>query len=245
MESFLNRSVDKNDSICYDEGGESEGVNMARSDKRYAVYPAPKAVEILGPSCPALNQAIECWAALVARATADNAREFQQTDTTLAQFTNEYWGMDQWSLLAEVLKDMRFDPEFANPGQLLSTAIEDAHRLENIGFNCFDWGGCDSSVIKPSHIDAAVEKLVESLRQLDYVHAWAIIVAVQWFWEHRNEGIDIKKDPWWTLPFRRQWKGGQPSKQSSGGADGQQPGTGRQKTRNRGPSKGVPRTEDG
>ena len=32
---------------------------MAPSDTRYSVYPAPKAVEIVGDNAPALNQAIE------------------------------------------------------------------------------------------------------------------------------------------------------------------------------------------
>ena len=49
---------------------------MARSDTRYSVYPAPKAVEVVGNSSPALNQAIECWATLLTRAIADNARKF-------------------------------------------------------------------------------------------------------------------------------------------------------------------------
>jgi hypothetical protein len=179
---------------------------MSRSDTRYSVYPAPKAVEIVGNTAPALNQAIECWAALLARATADNSRMFHQTDTKNASLTGEYWGMDEWSLLTEVVKGMRFDPEFANPGQLLATAVEDAHRLEYIGAKNLDWGGCDSSVITEKHIDAEVATAVEKLRNLDYAHAWAVIVTIQWFWEHHSEGIDIKNDPWWTLAFRRQWK---------------------------------------
>lgn len=53
------------------------------------------------------------------------------------------------------------------------------------------------------------------LRDLDYEHAWAVIVTVQWFWEHHDEGIDIGKNPWWTLGFRRQWH-----RQQSGNKDG-------------------------
>ncbi len=189
---------------------------MARSDARYSVYPAPKAVEIVGDTAPALNQAVECWAALLARATADNSRKIEQAeDYQIRQLMGKEWQMNEWSLLAEALKGMRFDPGFANPGQLIAAAVEDAHRLEYIGAECLDWGCCDSSVIKDKHIDAEVGRVVEKLRNLDYVHAWAVIVVVQWFWEHHDEGIDIKKDPWWTLGFRRQWR-----QKQSGNKDG-------------------------
>src|SRR5262245_7557657 len=141
---------------------------MARSDTRYSVYPTPKATEVVGTSAPALNQAIECWAARLARATADNSRRFEQAeDHEIRELTRKLWQMNEWSLLAEALKGVRFDPEFANPGQLLATAVEDAHRLEYIGAECLDWGDCDSSVIKDKDIDAAVKKVVEKLRDLD------------------------------------------------------------------------------
>jgi hypothetical protein len=185
---------------------------MARSDTRYSVYPAPKAVEIVGNSAPALNQAIECWAALLARATAENSRTFFQADPVDMQIENVLYMMNEWSLIAEAIKGMRFDPEFANPGQLLATAVEDAHKLDYIGSTCLDWGGCDSTIIKEKNIDARVEKTVDKLRQLDYVHSWAVILAVQWFWEHQDKAIDIKKHPWWTLPFRREWHLKKPDK---------------------------------
>jgi hypothetical protein len=179
---------------------------MARSDTRYSVYPAPKAVEVVGSSAPALNQAIECWAALLARATADNHRQFEQAEEReIRDLIGKPWQMNEWSLLAEALKGVRFDPEFAKPGQLLAAAVEDAHRLEYIGAECLDWGGHDSTIIKDKHIDAEVKKVVEKLSNLDYAHAWAVIVAVQWYWEHHDEAIDAKKDDWWTLAFRRKW----------------------------------------
>ncbi len=179
---------------------------MARSDTRYSVYPDPDAVEVLGNKTPALNQAIECWAALLARGMADNDRTFEQSDPVVMHY-DKMGQMNEWSLLAEAIKGMRFDPKFANPGQLLATAVEDAHRFEYIGAECFNMGGFDSTVIKPKDIDFAVEKVVEKLRdpQFEYFHAWAVIVAIRWFWEHHDEGIDVKEDPWWTLKFRRQW----------------------------------------
>src|SRR5216683_6641121 len=98
-------------------------LRMARSDKRYSVYPASKAVEVVGNSAPSLNQAIECWAALVARAIADNAKKFwhyQPTDWTGKM--EDMYALKEWCVLAETLREVRFDPEFANPGELLATA---------------------------------------------------------------------------------------------------------------------------
>jgi hypothetical protein len=147
--------------------------------------------------------------------------------------------------LAEAIKSVRFDPEFANPGQLLATAVEDAHRFEVIGATCLDWGECDSTIIKDKHIDAEVRRVVEKLRNLDYGHAWAVILAVQWFWEHHDEGINIHKDPWWTLAFRRQWKEKHAGKHDTGGTERQQPGTEGGKRKRREPSNRKAGTESG
>src|SRR5262249_54268030 len=107
---------------------------MARSDTRYSIYPAPKAVEILGSTSSALNQAIECWAALLVRAMADNAKEFWNAESThLTGQMEDAYALKEWCVLADTLKEMQFDPEFAKPGELLATAVEDANRLEGIG----------------------------------------------------------------------------------------------------------------
>lgn len=79
---------------------------MARSDTRYSIYPAPKAVEVVGDTAPALNQAVECWAALLARATADNSRTFEQANRVEMNYERKMSQMNEWSLLAEALKDM-------------------------------------------------------------------------------------------------------------------------------------------
>ena len=183
---------------------------MARSDIRYSVYPSPKAVEVVGASAPTLNQAIECWAALLARATADNARTFSASYSDWQIDVLYEHCLHDWALLATVLRDIRFDADFANPAELLATAVEDAHRLESIGD---EWYIADESERKDR--DAAVGRLAKELRKLLYTHAWAVIVAVQWFWEHHDEGPDIKKDQWWTLGFRRQWH-----RKQSGNKDG-------------------------
>jgi hypothetical protein len=180
---------------------------MARSDTRYSVYPAPKAIEVVGNSAPALNQSIECWAALLARAIADNAKQFWNAESTwqTEEFEHAYV-LKEWCVLAEALKGIRFDPEFANPATLLATAVEDANRLDDVGAK---WFSMDLPPEKYSQIELAdkrVSQLANKLRELDYPHAWAIIIAVQWYWEHQDEGIDMKKDCWWTLGYRREWQ---------------------------------------
>jgi hypothetical protein len=167
---------------------------MARSDKRYSIYPSPKAVDILGNSSPQLNQAIECWASLIARATADNAKRFQKS--YLESLTGDYFPLHEWCVLADALRERRFDPEFANPAELLATAVEDADRFENIGSKWFSWDGPGGDV------DVYVQKLAKKVRELKYPEAWAVIIAVQWYWENSGN-IDLRGDPWWTLGFRR------------------------------------------
>ena len=191
---------------------------MARSDTRYSIYPAPKAVEVIGNTSPALNQAIECWAALLARATADNAKTFYWNEKGgLVGHVTGKWedhsALRPWAVLAEALTGIGFDPEFANPGELLATAVEDAHRMENVAEKWF----CSMYDMEDyaQGLEFSVKELVGKLRSLDYAHSWALIVTIQWFWQHQHEGIDIKKDQWWTLAFRRQWHQKHPGKKQS------------------------------
>jgi hypothetical protein len=183
--------------------------NMARSDTRYSVYPAPKAVEVVGETAPALNQAIECWAALLIRSMADNSnRTFPlvPNGVSIGHITGKLQDchhLHHWALLANVLKDMRFDPDFAKPSELLATAVEDAHRLENVAEKYF---ASEFDMEEYARgLETSVTELVAKLRMLDYPAAWAIIVTVQWLWEHQDEGIDVKTDEWWSLAFRRKW----------------------------------------
>jgi hypothetical protein len=175
--------------------------DMARSDTRYSVYPSPRAVEVIGNSAPQLNQAIESWAAMLCRAIADNAKKFWNAEAThLTGRTQDMYALKEWCVLAEATRNLRFDPEFANPGELLATAVEDADKLESIGARWF------STELEEYSEDILVGELAKKLRELDYAHAWAIVIVVRWFWEHHHEGIDIENDLWWTLAFRRQWK---------------------------------------
>jgi hypothetical protein len=201
---------------------------MARSDTRYSIYPAPKAVELLGDTAPALNQAIECWATLVTRSIADNSRKFSKRSGDPA----DGQPLDEWGMLAEGLKEVRVDAEFPNPGALLATAVEDAHRVQNIGWNWFDaehlqghWDEYDSLREK------VIKELIKKVQELDYSHAWALLLTVRWFWQLSAEGADIKNSEWWTLEFRRTWKEKQARKHGSREPKERQPvrGDGRRK----------------
>ncbi len=182
---------------------------MARSDKRFSIYPAARAINVLGDSSPALNQAIECWAAAIVRGTADNAKKIWNEESSQLNIR----ALKAWCLLADVLKGKQFDPDYANPGDLLATAVEDAHRLEGAGDKWFDSAVDEESY--GSELDKKISAFVKTLRELDYVHAWAAIIAVQWYWDHENCNIDFKKDQWWTLAFRRNWKDAEPSQQQN------------------------------
>jgi hypothetical protein len=179
---------------------------MARSDTRYSVYPAPKATEILGDTAPALNQAIECWAAVMMRAIADNARRFSRADSP-GLFGAMGKELDEWGFLAEALKDVQIDPDFPNPGAILAAAVEDANRLEGL---LQKWFFADHLEGKWERYDELYEReavtVADRVRNLDYAHAWALVLAIRWFWQHTEEGIDIKKDAWWSLSFRRSWR---------------------------------------
>jgi hypothetical protein len=178
---------------------------VARSDTRYSIYPAPKAIEILGSTSPALNQAIECWAALLVRASGDNSKTFFESYGAEGPFSEN--PLHEWGALADALKEIRLDPDFPHPGFLLAAAVDDAYRLEDAGYKWFssERGEFMKDDAYARYRDNAVARLVEKLRGLDPVHAWAIVVTVRWFWEHHDEGIDIK-EPWWTVAFRRQWQ---------------------------------------
>ncbi len=142
--------------------------------KKLTVYPDPRALAVLGTSAPALNQALECWANVMAKATLDNSKSF---------------GKEEWGLLADVNNGTLHEPIWGNPGELLASAIVQAQALEGA----------------PAKRQGTAAKLADKLRKLDYAHAWGIIIVVQWFWDN-HEKIDIQKDPWWMLAFRKKFQ---------------------------------------
>src|SRR5436309_12409705 len=99
---------------------------MARSDTRYSVYPDPKAVEVVGDSAPALNQAIECWASLLATATTDNSKAFYWNEQGVLVGHTGKWehvhSLRAWGFLAQALKGTQFSTQYPNPGELLASS---------------------------------------------------------------------------------------------------------------------------
>lgn len=116
--------------------------------------------------------------------------------------------LHDWGVLAEVLKEAVFDPDYSSPGELLANAVEDGYQMETIpGW----WLFVDDEDARPEYLypgfgvsKKAISELVEKLRGLDYVHAWAAIVAVRWYWDHHSQ-LNCEMDHWWTLNFRREW----------------------------------------
>lgn len=174
---------------------------MARSDKRYMVYPSPRSIEILGASSPGLNQALECWASQIARAIGDNANEFGRSYDCSQISGTDYQILDEWAILEHSLRSRKFDPDFPKPGEFIALAVEDAERFEHVSWKHSlgpDFLEGDK-IVEPRKRE--MTNLLQKLRNLDYAHGWAVIVTVQWFWENSNS-IDAAKDDWWTLSFR-------------------------------------------
>lgn len=150
-----------------------------------SVYPHLRALQVLGRSAAGLNQALECWADLVGRATDRNAERF---------------GPEEWCYLADCGNGTLWEPAFANPGALLAHQVRDADAFEGLGAK---W------LRGPAEVSALAEKLAG----LGYAEAWAVILAVQFFWDH-HEAIDVQGQEWWTLRFRaerdRSWREGAP-----------------------------------
>jgi hypothetical protein len=141
--------------------------------KTLTVYPTARALSVLGTGTPGLNQALECWADLIARASVENAKRFRS---------------EEWQYLADCANGIRWEPTVANPGKGLAQQASDAHELEGPGSK---W------LARSSEVAALAKKL----GQLSYVEAWALILAVQSFWDN-HERIDREKEEWWSLVYR-------------------------------------------
>ncbi len=141
--------------------------------KTLTVYPSPRVLAVLGTGAPTLNQALECWAITIARATAENASLLSRPE---------------WNYLADCGNGTIWDPGFQEPGRLLAAQVEDAARLDGLGEKWLE---------RPSDVTALAEKLAG----LSYSEAWGVIVAVEFFWENCDR-IALSKDEWWTTTFR-------------------------------------------
>lgn len=148
----------------------------------------------------ALELAVEGWEAALQAAAEDNARAFAP---------------EEWCLIADVCNGTLWYPLQPNAAYSLAANIEDGHRLDGAGYK---WLADEETELAGSlaraigaqqtqamrRVDKEVGDLVKRLAALGPAHAWAVILAVLWFWNHCQEDIDVRKDPWWTLQYRRQ-----------------------------------------
>lgn len=168
----------------------------------FAARPAGERAEaVLGHlAAPRVEQALECWTNVLAGATEDNSKAFRQ---------------QEWCLIADVCNGTLWEPSVTNPAVMLAANVEDGHRLDGTGYK---WLGKEGDEIAGSLarvgigtatpqmavIDRQVAGLVQRIAALDGIHGWAMVAAVQWFWDHCGDDI-AAAEPWWTLAFRRAW----------------------------------------
>jgi hypothetical protein len=134
----------------------------------------------------AVEWAVGVWADALERAAAENAQ-------TICP--------EAWCLIADVCNGTPWD-RIGNPAVMLAANVEDGHKFNRSGFKWFD-GPADS-------INRSVAELVRNLAALDHAHAWAVVLAVTWFWQHSQDQIDALHDPWWNPKWRREFRPGPP-----------------------------------
>lgn len=134
----------------------------------------------------------------------------------LARATHEVSALlsrEEWNYLADVCNAPLIDQGMGNPAVYLQAEAEDGHRLNRAGDRWF--GSEDAETLaarisggKPTKAmraaDQAVAALLAKLQELTCSQAWAVVAAIQWFWDHAQTTVDHTRDEWWSLPFRRQ-----------------------------------------
>ena len=147
-----------------------------RQDRGMSVYvPKDLCVNLGGRRSVPMGQAVRCWSQLMVQASLDNERAF--------------WPQD-WQALAAVMegRERSIDPELPRPQAVLADALDQVARIGTTRRV-----GCDS---------AALAALAGRVRDLDYLHCWALLWALQWRQECRIP-VD-SEDAWWTLYHRQQ-----------------------------------------
>lgn len=145
-----------------------------------ALLANPELAAVLGGQFMSAEQGLRCWAEVIAGASAENDNLFTRAEWNLIADANN--GCSPVMTLAG--EDMRL----SMPTTLLWANVADDIKLN---------GGDKKWKVKDAR------GLVDRLRGLDFVHAWAVVLAVQWFWEHAQCAIDHQADEWWTVDFRR------------------------------------------
>lgn len=140
--------------------------------KGMSVYvPDRLAAPLGGSRSTTFGQAIRCWARMLQPAS---LKMQERLDPAAWRFLS----------LACEGKEHDFDPDDAEPGGVLAQRVEDAVAY-----------GLGKEHLPP---DAALS-LARMLLKLDYLHAWAVVWALQW---RAFSGAQLDEE-WWTLAHRR------------------------------------------
>lgn len=98
---------------------------------------------------------------------------------------------DEWAIVAHAYEDRVIEPEDTQPGPALARHVDRHHSRYRLG---------EPLAKRDKH---AVEKLITRISELDYLEAWAAIIACQFRWQFVTT---LKpEDPWWSLAFRKQF----------------------------------------
>ena len=123
-----------------------------------------------------LDRAIECWSQALALALASGHLE-GQFDTA------------DFAFLFDALNDVAIEPDVATPNESMAQAVAKAGQRPGLAF-----------AIYGDETGQRLQALVEKVRSLDYLHAWAIL------WPHRCflencDGLDPLRVEWWKMEF--------------------------------------------
>jgi hypothetical protein len=150
-------------------------------------------VSLLGEQAERLAQGLECWTSAIIAASRENEKTFSP---------------EEWCFLADVCNGYPWELEESrlNPGTWMALEVADAHKLYGAGYRWFGEeedelaaGLATAPTEAMKQADARVRDLALKLAHLDYVHGWAVALAVSWFWDHCEQPIT---EPWWTVDFR-------------------------------------------
>lgn len=158
-------------------GGE-EKKPYVRQRPGMSVYISEEISRVLGGRrSTTFGQAIRCWARYMLDAAVDIEGEGSLTPA-------------EWGTLARVLsgREYAIDPESGRPGPMIG---EEVSRAAEMG--------------QAKSLGSTVEELrtlAGRLAGLDYVHAWAVLWAIQW---RAYRGIETDgAERWWTLAHRQE-----------------------------------------
>lgn len=158
------------------EAGGSEA--LRRLQQEHGVEAQGRAIEV----------ALVGWCRALDLATADLEGQF---------------GHQEWNYLADAFNGtlLLIEGVSAGVGQYLALQVWDCHRLDGYGAKWLAEEGDDALAV-----EGKVRSLVDRLAALDFIHGWAVLAAVGFFWSATRPDrgwIDHTTDPWWTLAYRR------------------------------------------